>query len=281
MRIAIFDDLHLEGGGYGGTFVGNDKSLPNEGFPTADVCVLAGDICKAALLSVHRTDADARAHRKNMTAFFTQVSEKYNTVLYVMGNHEHYAGVFENSAIILRVFLKQWPNIILLDNETIEVMGVTFFGATMWTDCNKSNAITCQALRGYMNDFFGSIMHAEGGKFSPEFSAMEHEKTLKALNDAVVNCTTEKMVVITHHCPSHESLDERFADQIEGNYGYFSDLDLFIMDNPKIKVWFHGHVHSAKDYYIGDTRVVCNPRGYAGEIRWGTTGYNPRKIVEV
>jgi hypothetical protein len=34
------------------------------------------------------------------------------------------------------------------------------------------------------------------------------------------------------------------------------------MDRPQIKLWTHGHTHELFDYMIGDTRVVCNPRGY-------------------
>ena len=34
------------------------------------------------------------------------------------------------------------------------------------------------------------------------------------------------------------------------------------MDNPNMKLWIHGHVHNNFDYMIGDTRVICNPRGY-------------------
>jgi len=36
------------------------------------------------------------------------------------------------------------------------------------------------------------------------------------------------------------------------------------MDRPQIKLWTHGHMHNASDYMIGETRVVCNPRGYVG-----------------
>lgn len=28
-------------------------------------------------------------------------------------------------------------------------------------------------------------------------------------------------------------------------------------------LWLHGHVHDSFDYYIGNTRIVANPRGYA------------------
>jgi hypothetical protein len=36
------------------------------------------------------------------------------------------------------------------------------------------------------------------------------------------------------------------------------------MDHPQIKLWTHGHTHDPFDYMVGKTRVVCNPRGYAG-----------------
>ena len=46
------------------------------------------------------------------------------------------------------------------------------------------------------------------------------------------------------------------------NGAYSSRLDQFILDNPQIKLWTHGHTHEEFDYMIGSTRVVCNPRGY-------------------
>jgi hypothetical protein len=48
------------------------------------------------------------------------------------------------------------------------------------------------------------------------------------------------------------------------NGGYSSDLSQFILDNPQIKLWTHGHTHETFDYVIGETRIFCNPRGYIG-----------------
>ena len=48
------------------------------------------------------------------------------------------------------------------------------------------------------------------------------------------------------------------------NGGYSSSLDEFIMDHPQIKLWTHGHTHEPFDYMVGETRIVCNPRGYIG-----------------
>ena len=51
------------------------------------------------------------------------------------------------------------------------------------------------------------------------------------------------------------------------NGGYASDLSDLILDNPQIKFWTHGHIHTQFDYMIGTTRILCNPRGYAGYER--------------
>jgi hypothetical protein len=41
-------------------------------------------------------------------------------------------------------------------------------------------------------------------------------------------------------------------------------LSEFIMDRTQIKLWTHGHMHNKSDYVVGESRVVCNPRGYIG-----------------
>jgi hypothetical protein len=39
-------------------------------------------------------------------------------------------------------------------------------------------------------------------------------------------------------------------------------MEEFIVDHPQIKLWTHGHTHHPFDYIVGETRVICNPRGY-------------------
>ena len=48
------------------------------------------------------------------------------------------------------------------------------------------------------------------------------------------------------------------------NGGYHNSYEDYIMDHPQIKLWTHGHTHERYDYMIGETRIVCNPRGYIG-----------------
>jgi Icc-related predicted phosphoesterase len=73
----------------------------------------------------------------------------------------------------------------------------------------------------------------------------------------------KKIVVVTHHAPSDLSVAECYKDQHLMNGAYRTNLEEVIMDS-NIAHWYHGHTHHAFDYTLGNTRVVCNPRGYHG-----------------
>ena len=82
-------------------------------------------------------------------------------------------------------------------------------------------------------------------------------------------------LVVTHHAPHPASLDPRFAG--DGTDCFFaSDLSALI-ERHGPDVWVHGHVHQRRDYIVGCTRIVCNPRGYPGE----RSGFDPGLVIEV
>ena len=79
----------------------------------------------------------------------------------------------------------------------------------------------------------------------------------------------------------HRSLSVRWFNDQRGD---LADLDASFASNLEnlmlrgnINLWIHGHTHRAQDYYIGATRVLCNPRGYPEE----DSGWNPALVVEV
>ena len=56
---------------------------------------------------------------------------------------------------------------------------------------------------------------------------------------------------------------------ILGNDFFATELSYKILDMKKPpKLIVHGHTHDACDYMIGETRVVCHPRGYPNEQPW-------------
>ena len=62
---------------------------------------------------------------------------------------------------------------------------------------------------------------------------------------------------------------------------YMNELEDFIMDHQSnLKLWIHGHLHSSNDYFIGKTRVVCNPRG-RGTAEQKNQDFDPTFSVEI
>ena len=283
MKIQLVSDLHLE-------FA--DINIQN--LNGADVLILSGDICVAQDLHDHiaadfnpySQGAFADLNRKQQRVqrfrdFFKRVSFQFPNVIYVMGNHEHYHGKFDRSR---QYFLDEFAklgitNIHLLDNDTKEIDGVHFVGGTLWTDMNKGDPLTVHAIETMMNDFrVIRIANEDFRKFLPSRAVREHIKTKQYIKVVLEGLPEDaRVVVVGHHAPSHMSIHEQYKHDDLMNGGYASDLSEFILDRPKIKVWTHGHMHQCFDYMIGDTRVLCNPRGYHDE----NPEFNPNFIFEV
>lgn len=283
MRLAIASDIHLE---FGSIELTNDQN--------ADVLILAGDICVAR--DIELADKNMYSNRKRADRyieFFQQVSRAFPKVIYVLGNHEHYDGDFKYTNGILQRALAEFENVHVLEKETLELGDITFIGATIWTDMNGGDPLTLQGIKNAMNDFrcidngynmtqrkvplyddgidfnavrtvIGYKFKEEASKFTPTDAMDDHKQAIDYINHVVANDTTKKYVVVGHHAPSMQSCADRFRGDRIMNGGFYTELGDFIAYRPQIKLWVHGHTHDPYDYVIGETRVVCNPRGYIG-----------------
>ena len=264
MKIALCSDLHLEF---------SDIELKNT--ENADVLILSGDICVAHSLHDHPIDKpvpeDAMKPGRNQQAavkyrdFFKRVNEEFPKTIYVSGNHELYHGRYPDAYDWLRTEIANYPNIHFLEKDSVEIGDITFVGATLWTDMNKGDPTTLHLIAGMMNDF-RIIRNSQKNyrRFSPEDAVSDHRDALKYILKTVDADPAKKYVVVGHHAPSHMSIHEQYKKDTIMNGGYHSDLSEHILDRPQIKLFCHGHMHQPHDYMIGATRVVCNPRGYAG-----------------
>ena len=265
MKIAVCSDLHLEF---------EDLILKNEG--DAEVLILSGDIMIAEDLHSHpvkhpndpvnipnlgRRQEAAQRFRD----FLSRCSFQFPHVIYIAGNHEFYHGKWVASLDHLREECARYPNVYFLENDIKVINDIHFIGATLWTDCNKGDPLTMHALTDMMNDF-RVIRNDELGytKLRPAHIAMRHKKTLDYFKVVLADRKDEKCVIVGHHTPSHQSIHEIYKKDYLMNGGYHSDLSEFILDHPQVKLWTHGHTHTPFDYVLGETRIVCNPRGYKG-----------------
>jgi len=253
MKIALGSDLHLEFG-----------ALELHNTENADVLVLSGDICVAKHLN------GGHHHDQRYRKFFQECCERFPRVIYVLGNHEHYAYDVQYTAAHLKRELAH-DNLHILDNETVDIEDYTFIGTTLWTNMNEEDGLTLYHTDSMMTDFRTIHNSArtlnEWGKparLTPEDTVEFHKKCLDYVNHITYNRPNYKFIVVGHHCPSMKSVHPKYANDKIMNGAFASNLEDFIAYRPQIKYWFHGHTHEQFDYTISETRVVCNPRGYVG-----------------
>ena len=258
MKINVISDLHLD-------FA--DLVLPG-----GDVLILSGDICEARHLKkdMYNPDmvllpnerADQRPDR--FYRFFEEECSKYREVVMVMGNHEHYGFQYQKTYAHIAANLPD--NIVLLENQTHTIDDVVFVGATLWTDMNKEDELTMWHMKSMMNDYKQVTMFNEVKnvyhRLTPEKTVADFYRSRDYIKTVVEGRYDQKFVVVTHHAPTKVSTHPRYVNDTMMNGAYSSDLSKFILENPQIKLWTHGHTHDPFDYMVGSTRVICNPRGY-------------------
>lgn len=237
MKIQIVSDLHVE-----------FEPIPS--FPiNGDVLVVAGD-----------THVQPAAVREIISRLALRVP-----VVTVLGNHEFDRKRFPSVLETYRAALTGIPDVYFLENESIELMGVRFYGTMLWTD--MLGGAEAHEIARLIEYFRWRDVRTE------DLLALHH-RAVAWLADNVVR--DGRSVIVTHMAPSFKSQHPRFAGKPLGGF-FASNLDALI-EELRVPLWVHGHMHDWTDYRIGPTRVVCNPRGYPGE---NPTWFGDAAVVEL
>lgn len=268
MRVYLASDLHLE-----------FAAISIENRDGVDCLILAGDILVASDLYRNPRDRDpallvneSTSHRRatRYRHFLQEVSDRFPSVIMIAGNHEFYGNRWWQTLDVLREECAQYPNIHFLENETLVLGGHRFIGATLWTDMNKQNPISKRMIQGSMNDYRRILEDRENFRaLRAEDTITRHLESVRYIREQLDGDTVTPTVVIGHHAPTFQSIDPRYRNEQHMNGAYASDLSNLILDHTNIKLWVHGHTHVPHYYTVGDTRVVCHPRGYVGVERAG------------
>ncbi|RVA57608.1 phosphatase [Mesorhizobium sp. M7A.F.Ca.US.001.01.1.1] len=252
MKIWTFSDLHLE-------FAELPRPLA---IPDADVCVVAGDLCRAPANGVHWL-AENIAHAM--------------PCVYVAGNHEFYRGSIREGLEDGRSAAAGFPNVHFLEDDFVLIDGVRFLGATLWTDYRIQGHPEFDMVyaRERMNDHkLIAKQRNPWQRFVPETAFRLHQVSRLFITSAL-KADPITTIVVTHHLPHAKSIPSRFeGDPL--NAAYASDLS-DVIEEGRPALWVHGHTHDSCDYQVGSTRVICNPRGYDGE----NGAFDPGFVLEI
>jgi Icc-related predicted phosphoesterase len=232
LKLHILSDLHVEFGNF---------TVPDV---YADVVVFAGDTHVGLKGLRWVLDQDLKV-----------------PAIYVLGNHEFYRDKFPGLIDKLKKEA-EGTNVHVLENDTFEYMGYSFFGCTLWTDMDLlGNApVAMAAAASGMNDYQLIRNSHNYRRLTPKETVAWHKESVNKLLEFLESRDPEKSVVVTHSCPSIRSIPERFQDNRLAP-AFASNMEDLIYDyQPRLLI--HGHTHNSFDYSIGKTRIICNPRGY-------------------
>jgi len=264
MKIKLVSDLHLE---FADINIRNTNDY--------DLLILSGDVMVASKVLLPKSEYGIR-----FRDFLKRVSFQFPHVIYVAGNHEFYSdGKFFQGIEQLRTACAYHDNVYFLERDTKVINDIVFVGGTLWTDMNKFDPLTLHSIRDMMNDYRATVNDQAGyRKLKPADTCERHKMTREYISLVADENKDKKVVVVTHHSPSFQSMHSMYAVNYIMNGAYHSDLSELILNRPQIKLWTHGHTHHPFDYMIGECRVVCNPRGYEG---YENTGWDEDKVIEV
>ena len=240
MKIKVLSDLHLEFGDldYRYKFTGED------------VIVLAGDIYT----------------RGNHSKLISKIPRDVE-VFMVAGNHEYYQGNFDRVNGALKDLQILYPNFHFLQDESITYMGVEFFGGTMYSDLTLygPDPLVEIDIKYCINDFkWISKTYNPSNQYihSRNWSIEDHKEAnanfVKEYLGWMKRTEGCKRVVISHFAPTPQAIAAQYQMSKLNPYFIHNMEDYMGWEG----IWIFGHVHTAFQGQVGDTRLICNPKGY-------------------
>ncbi|MGR9428683.1 metallophosphoesterase [Rhizobium leguminosarum] len=246
--------------------------------PDADICICAGDISEDISTTI---------------AYLRRDIERHMPVILVLGNHDYYNSSIDFALERARREI-EGTRIHLLENQSIEMAGCRFVGATLWTDFavsiggdehippeerrTKAFGLVPSRIMDF-NCIFRSDERrpGENGMVTVQEILQRHISSRNFIDQELSQPSQRRTVVVTHHAPSMQSFDPRFFGNVT-NAAFASDLsDLIWRRRPSL--WIHGHIHKFRDYMADHTRIICNPVGYRSEQY--ISGFRPAFVIDL
>lgn len=252
MLIDFVSDLHVDHTPFSWETVNADRGR---------VLIIAGDVSNSPAMTKQ---------------VITEAAALYEDVVFVDGNHEHYASKLEPHAptIVnvmgeLRDFAAGQKNVHYLDGGCFQVDDVAFVGANGWYDWNIPDVPMAECekhWRNLMNDVRLNYGHYGNPRNLAEAHAAAVRQTVTRL---AADANVRHIIAVTHSSPRFDLLHPSFRvgrmAALSGSYCNSQMADIPAI-TPKLTHWVYGHTHSRNDVMRDGCRFMNNIRGYGGEM---------------
>lgn len=229
MKIGYMSDLHLHWNKDGEAFT---MSLLSD----VDLQIIAGDVCDGT------TDLEPLAR---LVHHFGKTP-----VVFVPGNHEHFFSDPSETEERLRALEAAHPNLRVLLGEDMQVPnGPRIVGTTMWYRATPEM----------------SWRHSTWADFRFIKRLVEHTNDRFLHDNALLESVRPNDIVVTHMLPSWACVATMWQNA-RTNELFVRNAEPIIYDN-KPSFWVHGHTHTQVNKMLGQTQILCNPRGTTHDSR--------------
>lgn len=275
MRVWILSDLHVDASPW--------EPPPGD---RVDLAIVAGDV------------ADGLT-RRAIPWLAQHVVPRARETVYVPGNHDFWRTRMPDELALARDAAEEAGITMLDSGQACIVDGVEITGATLWTDY-AVGGLGHQALamrvagdrQGGMRDHRLVQTRDRLGTpapFRPPAALALHRQQRERIEWRLAEPWAGPRIVVTHHAPHPRSLLHGEVREVI-DAAYASDLSALMEGPGAPDIWIHGHVHASRDYRVGRTRVLANPRGHDTSHRrrdgtWAdereNPSFNPSLVLEI
>lgn len=230
MKFHVWSDLHLEL-----TSKNHVKKICKLYFKQDlnSYLILGGDIGKIS--------------NENLKYFLDWCTTRYLKIFYICGNHEFYESEYNQVIKETRKLCSTYTNIYFLNQNVYLDDACIIFGCTLWTNINTY-------LPNY-NDF----------KYIHNIDINQwHQSDLNWLITMTnyYKNDVRKKIVITHHMPSYELIEDKYIHSRYNCAFANSDCDDILK---LVDFWIYGHTHTPSIKRLMGCLCICNPLGYQDE----------------
>jgi predicted phosphohydrolase len=251
MRIQYCSDLHLE-------FSENREFLKNNPLIIkGDILILAGDIIPFAQLD-------------KASEFLNFISDNFEAVYWVPGNHEYYHFDIANKKKVLNEKVR--GNVFLVNNISILQKSIHLLFTTLWGNISPLNEwIVSQSV------FDFKIIKMNGEPFTPLHFNTLHMEAKQFLEKVLKQNVIGTTIIVTHHVPTLINYPAIYKGS-NINEAFVVEMTDFIK-NCGADYWIYGHHHcNTPAFDIGKTRLITNQLGYL--IYNEQEGFMAGKVIE-
>ena len=249
MRFQLLSDLHLE---FAPFLLQKDDDT--------HFLILAGDI--------------GNPLKKTYKKFIKKVSNKYEMVFLIRGNHEIFGMSLIECDNVISDICKEYSNVIYLQRNSFDIpdTNIRVIGTTLWTQIKEDQQ---KDVKKYMSDF------RYIRNWSIEHQHQEHDYDVTFIKREIQKAEDEnkQLIIITHHAPYIHNVQHPIYEHNNTMSSAFLVDMSFLFSSPSIHTWVFGHTHYSSNQKIGNVQLISNQRGYIDEEF--DTKFNPLFVFNV